>query len=194
MSLVPYQWYQLRPGRSWRSLSPYLLMLIYCLLAAVLVWGVERNYSKRWLDLAPGPKYISFQPSELGKWVMIIFWLPIWIGLPMISGSIGSVLCSSMPCGRAGGGVDHQGGFRHGGVCGGDGVYDAWLGGGGVVAFPDAASYCGFRVLAAILSSETRMNRIKSFMDVEAISYQARQSLIAIGTGGLWGKGLAEVC
>jgi len=45
---------------------------------------------------------------------------------------------------------------------------------------------------AAIVNSPTRVNRIKSFINPEAISYQARQSLIAISTGGIWGKGLGK--
>ena len=45
---------------------------------------------------------------------------------------------------------------------------------------------------AAILSSPTRINRITSFLDPSQMKYQARQSLIAISTGGLLGKGLGE--
>ena len=73
VSLIPYQWYRFEPGRAKQSLTPYLLGLSIILLVAVLIWGVERNYSKRWLDIAPGPAYVSFQPSELAKWAVIIF-------------------------------------------------------------------------------------------------------------------------
>lgn len=45
---------------------------------------------------------------------------------------------------------------------------------------------------AAIINYPTRVNRIKSFINPEAISYQASQSLIAISTGGIWGKGLGR--
>ena len=45
---------------------------------------------------------------------------------------------------------------------------------------------------AAVMSSETRMNRIKDFLNPDSMSYQARQSLIAISTGGLWGKGIGR--
>jgi len=40
--------------------------------------------------------------------------------------------------------------------------------------------------------SPTRINRIKTFIDPNVISYQARQSLIAISSGGIWGKGLGK--
>ncbi len=46
--------------------------------------------------------------------------------------------------------------------------------------------------VAAIMMSPTRINRIKDFLDPETMSYQAKQSLIAIGTGGLTGKGLGR--
>lgn len=192
MSLVPYQWYQLRPGRSWRSLSPYLLMLIYCLLAAVLVWGVERNYSKRWLDLAPGPKYISFQPSELGKWVMIIF---LAAYMDRFADDLRQYWKCFVPACLAAGlavGLIIKEDFGTAAFVAVMAFMMLWLGGAVWWHFltPLPIVVSGF--LAAILSSETRMNRIKSFMDVEAISYQARQSLIAIGTGGLWGKGLGR--
>ncbi len=39
------------------------------LLIAVLLWGVERNYAKRWIVLFG----IQFQPSELSKIVLILF-------------------------------------------------------------------------------------------------------------------------
>jgi cell division protein FtsW len=47
----------------------------------------------------------------------------------------------------------------------------------------------------AIMSSEYRINRIKSFLDPDPSNpayYQARQSLIAISTGGMLGKGLGR--
>ena len=43
-----------------------------------------------------------------------------------------------------------------------------------------------------ILSSQTRVKRITSFLDPSGMAYQARQSLIAISTGGLLGKGLGR--
>jgi cell division protein FtsW len=45
---------------------------------------------------------------------------------------------------------------------------------------------------AAILTSETRKNRITNFLDPSMMQYQAKQSLIAISTGGLLGKGLGR--
>jgi hypothetical protein len=47
--------------------------------------------------------------------------------------------------------------------------------------------------ILAIITSPTRINRIKAFLDPQSAvnaSYQAKQSLVAISSGGLWGKGL----
>jgi len=47
-----------------------------------------------------------------------------------------------------------------------------------------------------LVRSPTRMNRIAAFLDPEkwtsSAAYQANQSLIALGSGGLWGKGLGR--
>lgn len=191
-SLVPYQWYRLEPGRSLRSLTPYLLTLSYCLLIAVLIWGVERNYAKRWLDIAPGTAYVSFQPSELAKWVMIIF---LAAYMNRFADSVGKYWRCFLPALLAAGlaaGLIIIEDFGTAAFVAVMAFVMLWLGGAVwwhfLTPLPLVVSVFGL----AILSSPTRINRITSFLDTEAISYQARQSLIAIGTGGLWGKGLGR--
>lgn len=192
VSLIPYQWYRFEPGRAKQSLTPYLLGLSIILLVAVLIWGVERNYSKRWLDIAPGPAYVSFQPSELAKWAVIIFlaayadrfadslhffwkrFVPACIVPAVVVGLIiiedfGTAAFVALMA-----------------------FMMLWLGGARWWHFltPLPVLVPGF--LAAIITSPTRINRIKDFLNPESIPYQARQSLIAIATGGLWGKGLGR--
>ncbi|MHC5180896.1 MAG: FtsW/RodA/SpoVE family cell cycle protein, partial [Planctomycetota bacterium] len=72
MSRIDYRRFSITQRPPGYSLTPYLSIITLGLLIAVLIWGVERNQSKRWLDLAPGSVYVSFQPSELAKWVMIL--------------------------------------------------------------------------------------------------------------------------
>ena len=43
-----------------------------------------------------------------------------------------------------------------------------------------------------VMTSDYRMERVTSFLDSSDIGYQANQSLIAISTGGLFGKGLGR--
>ena len=192
VSVVPYQWYRLEPGRSARSLTPYLLVVSIGLLVAVLIWGVERNFSKRWLDIAPGPAYVSFQPSELAKWVMIIF---LAAYMDRFADSVRLYWKRFIPACLVAGlavGLIIKEDFGTAAFVALISFVMLWLGGAVWWHFltPLPVVLPGF--LVAIMSSATRINRIKSFLDAEAISYQARQSLIAIGTGGIWGKGLGR--
>lgn len=176
----------------WRSLTPYLLIASSALLVVVLIWGVEKNYSKRWLDVIPGSGYLSFQPSELAKWVMVIF---VAAYADYFRDSLRKFWTRFVPvCGIAGAAValiitqDF-----------GTAAFIAllvflllWIGGAAWwhFAVPMAALVPG--LAAAVMSSETRMNRIRGFLDPDQILYQADQSLRAISTGGLLGRGLGR--
>lgn len=192
VSLVPYQWYRFEPGRSFRSVTPYLLAVSIFLLIAVLIWGVERNYSKRWLDIAPGPAYVSFQPSELAKWVVIIFlaayadrfadsmrlyWKRFIPACCVVGLAVGLIIVED---------------FGTAAFIAMIAFLVLWFGGALWWHFGTLIMVVVPGFLAAILTSQTRINRILSFVNPETISYQAHQSLIAIATGGLWGKGLGR--
>ncbi|MCI0498595.1 MAG: putative lipid II flippase FtsW [Planctomycetales bacterium] len=192
VSLINYHRFSIMDRPPGYSLTPYLAALALVLLIIVLFWGVERNYSKRWLDLAPGPVYVSFQPSELAKWVMILF---LAAYLERFADEMNLFWKRFVP------------------VCLSAGLVV------GLIVIEDFGTaafivmitflmllYGGARLwhllsplpviipafVAAILASPTRINRIKSFLDPENMQYQARQSLIAISTGGLFGKGLGR--
>ncbi len=72
---IDYRRFSFTTPGALRSLTPYLLVLSISLLILVLIpaIGTERNLARRWLDLAPGSLYISFQPSELAKWAIVFF-------------------------------------------------------------------------------------------------------------------------
>lgn len=78
VSAVDYRRFSLSPSIG-RSLSPYLLGVACVLLVLTLIPGIGRGigpsgtFARRWLDLAPGSVNVSFQPSELAKWALIIF-------------------------------------------------------------------------------------------------------------------------
>jgi len=52
-----------------RKLSVGLILLSIGLLIAVLIFGEERNFARRWLDIAG----VSVQPSEIARFAMIVF-------------------------------------------------------------------------------------------------------------------------
>jgi cell division protein FtsW len=184
--------------RWFKSLPPHLLVFSTALLILVLFpkIGIEINNARRWLRIPVGPISISFQPSELAKWSLIIFlavfcdkysaeltlyrkrFIPACLIIGLIVGLIITedfgtaaliALLSFLILIVAGVKLWHI----------------ATLLPFGAVAFA-----------AALLHSPGRLQRISAFLNPDghasSAAYQANQSLIALGSGGLWGKGLGE--
>jgi cell division protein FtsW len=185
----------------WRSPMIYLLILSVGLLAIVLLpqVGSQINQARRWLRIPLGFATISFQPSELAKWIMVFSLaafctkygelfksfkrglLPVCLVIGLVVGLIiiedfGSAALIALLS-----------------------FFILLVGGANwkhlVAPLPFAA--VGF--VAAILASQTRRMRILAFLHPDqwtgSANYQASQSLIAIGSGGLFGKGLGKgVC
>ncbi len=176
----------------------WLLLLAIALLMAVLVpaLGTEVNQARRWLRIPLGPVSVSFQPSELAKWTMVLF-------LAGVCARMGTdikrywtrflPLCVLIAV-----------------VCGLIVIEDF-----GTAAFVSLISFvmlivagvkwwhvltflpfgvAGF--IFALFHAPHRLVRLAAFLDSErwadSVAYQANQSLIAIGSGGLWGKGLGQ--
>ena len=187
-------------GSNWKGwiLNPsvWLVFVSIILLVIVLIprFGTEINYARRWLRIPLGPVAISFQPSELAKWSLVLF-------IPAVSVLLGEriknfrvfvLLCLLI-----------------GLIVGliviedfGTAVFVAFVS--LVILFIAGARWWHFLtplpVLAvvftlAIVSSPERLERIKAFVNPDSSTaqtsgYQVRQSLIAISTGRILGKGL----
>jgi len=178
--------------------SPLVYMLILSIALLVLTLmpgiGIEKNYARRWLAI-PGVG-IRFQPSELAKWVTIFFvaaycdefgdeiglfkkrFLPVVMLIGFVAGLIviedfGTAAFVSLLCFMiliiAGAKIWH-------------------------ILLPVPFGLAG--VFFAIKTSPARVQRLAAFLDPEkwadSAAYQANQSLIAIGSGGLLGKGLGH--
>jgi cell division protein FtsW len=178
-----------------KSPTAYLFAISVVLLVMVLTpLGTEINYARRWLRIPLGPVAVSFQPSELAKWSLVL----LLVGF-----------CDKF--------ADSMHVFRRG-------VVPVFLASGVVIGlivredFGTAAliAVVAWLVLAlggvrwrhlllpvpvlavvfflVIAASPTRVQRILAFLNPQSWSssagYQAGQSLIAIGTGGIRGKGL----
>lgn len=177
---------------------PYLLVISIALLILVLFprFGTEINQARRWLRIPAGPITISFQPSELAKWALIFFlaafcdkfgdsiklywkrFVPLCLLIAVVVGLIiiedfGTAAFVSLL------------GFLMLIIAGVRWWHILTPIPFGVIAFG-----------AALLSSPTRLQRIKAYFNPEGLAntagYQANQSLIALGSGGLWGKGLGR--
>jgi len=176
----------------------WALLVSVGLLVVVLVpqLGTQINQARRWLRIPLGPVSVSFQPSELAKWTMVFF----------LAG-----LCARL-------GADIRRYWRRflpvcgviGAVCGLIVVEDF-----GTAAFVALISFLiliaagvkwwhlltllpfgGAGFIAALFHSPHRLVRLAAFLNPErwsdSVAYQANQSLIAIGSGGLWGKGIGQ--
>lgn len=184
-------------SKGWlKSPTTYLLIISAASLILVLLFGTEINRARRWFRIPAGPITISFQPSELAKWTIIfflaavccqvgtdikLFWrrfIPVCLVLALVAGLViiedfGTAALISLLS-----------------------FFMLIIAG---VKWWHILTPLPFAALAfclALLSSPGRMRRITAFLNPEqwtgSAAYQANQSLIALGSGGLWGKGLGR--
>jgi len=196
-----FDYRKLGASNGWlKSPALYLLILSIALLILVLVprFGTEINYARRWLRIPAGPVKISFQPSELAKWAIILFlaafcdkysagiklfrkrFVPVCciigvvVGLIVIE-DVGTAALISLLAFL----MLIIGGARWWHV---------------LAPLPLAA----LAFVAVLVRSPARLERIWAWLwpdKYPALSYQARQSLTALGSGGSFGKGLgAGIC
>jgi len=196
-TVAAFDYRRLRVRRGWMK-SPilYLLILSIALLILVLIpgFGTRINYARRWFRFAVGPFKVSFQPSELAKWASVFFlaafcekygpgirsfWKRFVPACCIVGAVVGLIIIEDL----------------------GTAAFVAFL------AFlmliiagakwwhvlaPLPFGVLGF--VGVLVRSPARMRRIAAFLNPEkwsdSVAYQADQSLIAIGSGGLLGKGL----
>ncbi|HSQ36853.1 MAG TPA: putative lipid II flippase FtsW [Acidimicrobiia bacterium] len=179
------------PVRWWRRLAFPFFVTTLLLLAAVQLMGIRVSGSERWLALGP----VTLQPSEFAKLATVLFLATLvsrredsmhrfrhffWpvagsvgvVGiLVMLQPDLGTTLLIA------------AGGFA---VLVASAAPLAYVLGGGAIGAAGA--------VAAALLSPYRWERVVSFLDVNSdplgSGYQAMQSLVALGTGGLFGVGL----
>ena len=169
------------------ALPGYLAAIL--LSVAVLLIGEEYNGSKRWLSFGP----FSFQPSEFAKVAVILFlaWLVTRSGRKMGSmKALLGVMVSILPIV---------------GLVGASNLSTAIiiLGIGVTLVFVASPRYTPFLLMGAVgagfmavfLALESyRLERLLIWRNPEAYEkgYQTLQGLYAIGSGGLFGRGLGE--
>lgn len=196
-SIPDYRFWNFRcPWYKWPTL--WLLVGAVGLLILVLLpqFGPEINQARRWLRIPLGAVSVSFQPSELAKWTMVFF----------LAGA-----CAKL-------GPDVRSYWKRflplclviGLICALIVIEDF-----GTAAFVALVSFFMLIVagvkwwhlltlvppglaafVAALLHARHRIERLIAFLYPDrygdSIVYQPNQSLIAIGSGGLWGKGIGQ--
>lgn len=183
------------PYKSLKPYSPYLFVLALGLTALVFVPGIGFSYggARRWIELGP----FTIQPSEFLKFIFIIF-LAAWASarkdrlqhlgtglLPFLVflGLVGGLIL-----------LQPDTGTLMATVSGALGVF--------IVAggkWKHLFLLCLLGIVTVGLLAITRpyiRDRIETFLnprhDVTGSSYQINQSLIAIGSGGLIGRGFGQ--
>jgi len=162
-----------------------------------LVPRINQHY--RWLKIPIGPVVVSFQPSELAKWAIVfflaavcdrfsadikLFWkrfVPICCVVAVVVGLIiiedfGTAALMALLA-----------------------FVMLIIGGVRLRHILPPLPFAAVAFFIALKRSPDRMQRIIAFLNpdkwVDSINYQPSQSLIALGSGGLWGKGLGKgVC
>lgn len=176
------------------NISVVLVFVSIVLLVLVLVFGAEVNAAKRWFKMSAGPITINFQPSELAKWSLVIFISAVSVLLGQRLRNFKVFVSLSLLIGLVVGLIVVED-F-------GTAAFVAFIS----LALLFIAGACWWHFLTplpilaavfafAIFSSPERLERIKSFIrpddsTVQSSGYQVRQSLIAISTGRMFGKGL----
>ena len=179
------------PLRWWRRLAFPFFSLTVLLLVAVQLVGTRVGGAERWLSLGP----IGLQPSEFAKLATVLFLATLvsrredsmhrfrdffWPVAGSV-GVVGALVILQPDLGTTL--LIAAGGFA---VLVASAAPLAFVLGGGLIGAGGA--------VAAALLSPYRWERVMSFLDVTAdplgSGYQAMQSLVALGTGGLFGVGL----
>jgi len=183
---------------SWLGLRPSTLLLgvALCLLslAAIPGLGVERHGARRWLSLGPASWGLTFQPSEMAKFALVI-----WLAERFSSGRadaanfrrglLPALLAIGLTCGLIG--LEDFGTAALIAMVG-----MAML----VVAGARIGHIVGIGALGAaafgalLVAKPYRLQRLAAFANIWAdplgSGYHAVQSLLAIAGGGWTGKGL----
>lgn len=175
----------------WEKARVIGLVAVLALMLAVLVFGVERNGAKRWLEVFG----VSFQPSELAKFVLILYMsafmakrphlmssfsrglVPMLLIVALISGVLLLQMNMSMMV-----------------IVLITGIVMLYLGGAQVKHLLLLAAAAIPVLVIAVISEKYRLSRVLMFIDPwnsdQDGAYQLRQSLLALGSGGLFGQGL----
>jgi len=197
MSRLDAKRFSITRAEAYKSFTPYLLIISAVLLILALVPGIgaPKNNSWRWLELHLGSIRISFQPSELAKWSVLIYMAAI---LDLCASSLNKYWKRFIP-------ICAVPAIIIGLIIGQDFGTAAFIsaltflmliiGGATWWHFLTPLPIIGTGFYFAIATSPYRIERLKAFFIADSESsatYHAMQSLIAVSTGGIWGKGLGR--
>lgn len=169
------------------SLAPFLYLTSILLSTAVLLVGQEINGSRRWLNLGP----LSFQPSEFAKLAVILFL--VWqIDRSRKKTSGFGFMCRTMATLLPIVGLVGSNNLSTAVIILGIGVILIFVSSPGYIQFVGMGG-AGIAFVSLFLAAESyRLERLAIWRNPEKYEkgFQTIQGLYAIGSGGLFGRGL----
>ncbi len=186
------------PYRMWRGRGVYVLIGVAVLLLIAVqhpAIGPPVNNSQRWIRFGPGRK-VSIQPSEIAKYALIVAVAALlsrvkpavklsWKRFAAIAVIILLVV-----------GLTGKEDFGTAALMGMVALVLLVVGGARWSQTGVFAAIIGGGFTGLILAEPYRINRLRTFLDPWAVrqrgGFQLCQSLISIGSGGLWGRGLGN--
>lgn len=177
------------------KLKTPMLILIIVLMLAVVIWGAEINGAKRWLDLNRFGIPLSFQPSEMAKFVLVLYMASFMskraqlmtnfsrgiVPMLIIMGLFAALLLL-------------QKNMSMMVIMIITGAIMLYFGGARIAHLLMLAGIALPVMVLAVFSEEYRKARVTMFWNPWESkakgAYQLRQSLIALGSGNIFGRGL----
>ncbi|MBN2376713.1 MAG: cell division protein FtsW [Sedimentisphaerales bacterium] len=199
-SRVGYRRWLVWENHFWLSPVVWFTALSIILLVVVLIpgFGHAMHGSFRWFKFKVGPAEITFQPSELAKWFVVMFLAAYaaYRGGKMRNFKVGFVPgCAVLGLVVALIGKED---FGTAALVGGVGMMVLLVGGVRWYQFLVLVPLIAGAFYLMVYRVDYRWARVTGWLggdDPNAVldsSYQARQSLTAIASGGIWGKGLGN--
>ncbi|PIR85502.1 stage V sporulation protein E [Candidatus Kaiserbacteria bacterium CG10_big_fil_rev_8_21_14_0_10_45_20] len=184
-SYIPYRWYKKF------SLYIFALSVLVTLMVFLPVIGLELNGAKRWLDLG----FITFQPAELLK-IGYVLYLAVWLSARDTKKSLAKIIPFGIISGITAGILLLQpdtGTFAVIAAAGGA----MFVASGAKIRDIAIIVLAGIFVLTLVISVRPyAQDRIKTFfnpsVDSQGAGWQTNQSLYAVGSGGMFGRGFGQ--
>jgi len=175
----------------WEKLRVVGLAGVMLLMFAVVFFGETRNGATRWLEIGG----VSFQPSELAKFVLLLYMAAFMAKRPHLMNSFSRGLMPMLMIIAAISAVLLlQKNMSMMIIVLLTGIVMLYLGGAQIKHLLLLAAVAAPIVFVFIKSADYRWSRVLMFVDPwnsdQDGAYQLRQSLLALGSGGLFGQGL----
>lgn len=187
--------------RWWKKLAPLMYLVGIGLLIFVLASGASNStFAKSWINFESIPFINSLQPSEVMKFgmiVMLAYFFTDKISARRLEDWDGGFMYFALIAGASIGLIIMQPDFGSAMVLVAIATVMYWLTGAPLKHFLAGALIAVTFSALAISVSDNNQARVKAFFNPdpechEGDCWQTRQAQIAIGSGGVWGKGLTQ--